>query len=318
MTASSEARPKVVAAVVIGIAVLALVLVGFTASGWWGRARQSPAETVLHYLAAIADADADSALKLLADPPADRRLLTPAVLSTSRTLNPMTQIRVRQTSPTEVTATYLLGGQEVTARFDLVREFDGVYRIQRGTTTAYLTLPQNLPVHINGVPVTNHQAEVFPGAYVLTTGLENVHYVDADFIVSGPRANPKLVPTAELSQRGREAFLQAAAARLADCVTKKSLNPDGCPQRVALQADQEPDTPSIVWTVLGDPFSGATPRLSVNDQTVAELRLEVRLQLRAAMSQSGVPGTVDDTLVFSTTVTGQVTTDPIQVRFVNS
>lgn len=306
-----------VAAVLAIVTLLAFAGVSVAGYGPLGRDRTTSAEAVAHYLGAIAEADADAALALLAAPPLQQPLLTDQVLAESRARAPISGIRVVQLSREQVEASYLLGTQQVTALFDTIRQPNGTYRLRRGTSTVRVTLPKNLPTLVNGTPITASAVEAFPGDYELTTGLPHVQYAEPDFTVSGPDAAPQLVPTAELNAPGQSAFLRAARARLTECLTSKELNPRDCPQQVALQPDQRPDAATIEWTLEGDPFARAQPRLAVTDQTVAELRIEVRMHLQARGTQAGQPGLVDTSLTFATTATALVTEEPMIVRFVN-
>ncbi|MDO5498227.1 MAG: hypothetical protein Q4F67_00950 [Propionibacteriaceae bacterium] len=299
------------------VLLVTIVAASFLGYGPFGRDRMTPSEAVGHYLGAVAEADAQAAIGWLAEPPADRTLLTDAVLRESRARAPITAIRMFAVSETQVQASYLIGTQQAMALFDTVRQANGTYRVDRGTTTLELSLPRKLPVRVNGSLISRPALEAFPGSYELTTGLPHVRYAEPEFTVSGPGAEPRLVPTAELSIPGQQAFLRAARAQLDECIEQKSLNPPECPQQVALQDDQRVDSASIEWFPLDDPFVGAQPRLSVTDPALAEQRLEVRMRLSARMTDGGQPGVVNSDLTFATTATGLVTEDPMTVTFVN-
>jgi hypothetical protein len=75
---------------------------------------------------------------------------------------------------------------------------------------------------------------------------------------------------------------------------------------------------SVQWTLEEDPLTSVTPKLILNDETVAEVRLSVRARLRASVLTPTGPSTVDQTETFSSLATGRVTSEPITVRFVRS
>lgn len=307
-------------AVLVALVVfLAFFLGGLGPGG--ATAKASPADGARQFLEAVAAGDSARALALQVDAPTERSLLTDEVLTESRQRAPISNIRVTLDTPTAVELTYQLGAREAKARFLPVRQPDGTFKVQRGTTTVQVSRPRQVPVLINDTHLSVNEVQAFPGAYRLSTGLANLEFADPEFTVSGPEAFPRLAPAAKLSQTGEAAFLAAAKDQLNECVKAKELNPPNCPQSVRLPDGVEAQPNSINWSVVGDPFVGATPKLNLNDESVAEVRVNVQMRITASTrDRDGRAGTINapDLKPFSTLATGQVATDPVTVRFVNS
>lgn len=279
-------------------------------------ADRRPSTGAVQFLQAVADGDADRALALQHQAPEDRTLLTDDVLDRSRRLTPISRIEVIVDNPERVEISYLLGQEEVHAQFDPVRQPDGSYRIERGTTTVQVNRPDQLEVFVNGVRLTADTVEAFPGTYQLATGLENIEYVEPLFTVSGPETEPQLAPSPRLSTQGAAAFMTAVRDRLAACMQSREVNPPDCPQSLNIAEGTLVDPASVRWALEEDPFVAVTPKLSLTDETVAEVRLSIRARLQALVTTPTGPGMVNQSATFETLATGQVTSDPINIKFV--
>lgn len=310
-------RRTVVLVVGIGvlIALITLLIVRGIGAGGAPGVQAKPATAAVQFLSAVADADAEKALSFQHRATHDRLLLTDTVLDRSRQLAPISEIDVVLDTPERVELRYLLGDQEVHAQFTPVPRPDGSYRIDRGTATVQVARPDQLPVLMNGVPLTSDEVEAFPGTYELTTGLANIEYSEPRLTISGPESSPQLTPSPRLSPRGTAAFVAATRDQLAACLRSNEVNPPGCPQSLNVAEGTVVDPASVRWTLESDPLVAATPRLSLTNETVAEVHLSVHARLQALVQTPTGPGIVDQSATFNTMATGQVTTDPITVRF---
>lgn len=298
------------------LAVLVIMRVAGDTISPIGQAR--PSTGAVRFLQAVAEGNAGKAIALQQQADGDRALLTDEVLDRSRQLAPISRIRVVVETPELVELSYLLGREEVHARFTPVRRPDGSYHIERGTTTVQVSRPDRLGVFINGVLLDADQVPVFPGTYELTTGLENIEYTDPLVTVSGPETAPQLAPSARLSARGADAFLAATRDRLTACLQVREVNPPDCPQSLNIADGTSVDTATVQWTLEDDSFGAETPKLSLTDETVAEMRLSVRARLQALVTTPTGRGMVNQSATFTTLATGRVTSDPITVQFVAS
>lgn len=312
----SAHRIGLVAVVVGVIAILTLAVVVVINLG--APAREAPSAGAVRFLEAVAAGDADRALAEQVEVPADRTLLTDQVLTASLATAPISRIQVKQDSEDRVEISYLLGDREVTAVFTPALQSNGRYKVVRGTAVVDISRPRQIHVIVNGALLSRGQVPAFPGSYEVTTGVTHLEYAEPRFTVSGPESNPRLVPGPRLSPTGEAAFLAAARNQLEQCMRALEVNPPGCPQVLTVGDEVSVDSASVQWTLEGDPLAGVTPKLNLNDETVAEVRLSVRAHLRANVTTSSGPGVVNQTETFPTTATGAVAVDRISVRFVRS
>jgi hypothetical protein len=222
----------VVLGVLAAVAVVVVLLVvgrGAGSPGPGGSAESTPGETVEAYLRAVADSDAEAALALLTSPPDDRTLLTDEVLEASNAAAPITGIAAEEPAADEyypdVTATYAMGGEPVTATFSLTADADGRWSILGGTAGLSLGIPfGGLDLTLNGVPVERDDVEVFPGTYALATTTPEFTIVDGDAIrVVDPYSFPLDEVRPALSEQGLVVFGDAIRASVAPCLASRSL-----------------------------------------------------------------------------------------------
>lgn len=314
-------RRRTVLPALIGVALI--VLAAVLTLRWADDERTAvgdatPASGAVRFLEAVADGDAERALSLQHQPPADRTLLTAEVLDRSRRIAPISDIRVVEATPELVEVSYVLGREEVHAQFVPVRRPNGSYKIDQGTTLVQVSRPEHLPVFVNGVRLTTDEVHAFPGTYELTTGEDNIGYAEPLLTVSGPETHPQVAPNPRLTARGTNAFLAATRDRLTACMQSHEVNPPGCPQSLDIAEGTAVDPASVQWTLEKDPLIAVTPKLSLTDESIAEVRLSVRARLQASVGTPTGPGMVNQPATFDTVATGRVTEDPISVDFVAS
>ncbi|WP_114561531.1 hypothetical protein [Desertihabitans aurantiacus] len=156
-----------------------------------GDAERTPEQTVQGYLQAIAESRATDALSYLDRTPDDTSLLTDAVLQESNAIAPLTGITVTPVTATdysaEVSASYTLGSDSVTAEYTLYRGRDEQWKLSRGTVTAGAFGLKGLDITVNGAtPENPEQMEVFPGSYQVSTTVERFALENGEFTITSP------------------------------------------------------------------------------------------------------------------------------------
>jgi cytochrome c551/c552 len=219
---------------VLAVAVIAVLV-------FRGATRTPPPETgptaadaVQAYLEALARGDATAALAWADTPPSEAGLLTDEVLATSLARAPLTAIQVDAStggaSYEQVAARYRIGGQPVSANFDVVRS-GGQWKLDEVSAPARLALLDTgeAGLELNGTVVAATEVQLFPGSYALTTTDPRFRIAAGTFVVEGPGRSPDLY-SAELalSSQGRTAIESASRRHLNDCVDRRQLMPKGC------------------------------------------------------------------------------------------
>lgn len=194
------------------------------------------AETVEHFLQALADSDAETALSLLSEEPRETTFLTDDVLAASNALAPLDDIEVTASSHPDdsgfVSASYSLGDLSTTTMFRVeYRDRDEGWRISGGTSELYFDAGGNLnglDLSLNGQPVESDYFVVFPGTYELSTTtryialsgsiVTTVQYPDDDVDASDIEA--------KLTDEGLNVFEDAVRTAVADCLSSKMLEAD--------------------------------------------------------------------------------------------
>ncbi|RCK68600.1 hypothetical protein DT076_15335 [Desertihabitans brevis] len=236
---------------IIGIAAGALVLVllatiglvaalrggdgDVAASPGGGDAGQTPEQTVQGYLQAISESRATDALGYLDRAPDDTSLLTDAVLQESNAIAPLggitvTPVRVDDYSA-EISASYTLGSEAVTATYRLFRGPDEEWSLSNGTATAGAYSVKGIDITVNGAtPEDPQQMEVFPGSYRLDTTAERFAVENGEFTITSPEdyeggslSDLEVVLEEESAELFRRLVTEAAEA----CVASKKLEA-GC------------------------------------------------------------------------------------------
>lgn len=306
------------AAVLVALVVIVAMFFGKSPGGAAGEQDPRPSDAAVRFLEAVAAGDSARALSLQQQRPKDNVLLTDAVLRESRQRAPISRIRVSQETPTEVELTYQLGNAEARGRFVPVKQPDGSYKVDRGTTTVQITRPKSIPVLFNGVKIETNEVEAFPGTYEMSTGMPYITFTETQFTVSGPTSFPRLAPAVTLTDAGRAAMLDATRRALDACIAAKDLNPPNCPQQVGMPPNTRADNNTIRWQLLEDPLVNQVPKLSISDDTTAELRLSVKAKVALSVIMDGRTSNVgEQQFTFATRAVAPMTGNQVTARFVN-
>lgn len=218
----------VIVAVVLGIA----YAFGQAADGAEGAAppEQSASEVVEEYLKAIAAGDAETALSYLLTTPTDTTFLTDEVLAASNARAPIAAIDVakpkKQDSSTIVTATYTVGGEEVSGDFYVDESEEGGWVITVGTTDLWIGANlAGLDLTLNGIPVDAEKVFIFPGAYEFATTTPYFTLTGpASFTWPGPGNPPSSSDIrGTLTDEGAALFRDAITPAVAACVASTTL-----------------------------------------------------------------------------------------------
>ena len=170
-------------------------------------------------------------------------------------------------------------------------------------------------ITINGtLAPTNATLTVFPGAYVIASGLPEVSLPKEPVLADalGQAFEITLAPT--LTPAGEQRLVTLAKQSLAQCLKEKKLAPSGCPNAVAPAAGQTMSEKTITWTLVGNPWKKPTYEVSAAQPTVATGRSRFTFRLRGSLKQGSLTFTVDQELPYVvsfqadlTNVTGPVT-----------
>ncbi|WP_145978753.1 hypothetical protein [Granulicoccus phenolivorans] len=303
-----------VTVLVAGLGTAALLLLqGGPPGAGTARARA----VVEDYLAALGNADADAALALLSEPPADRTFLTRPVLEASGALAPLTDVQVgTPTADNEVPVSYRLGPQQVATSYSVQQGPDGAWKVTDGLASAQVIRPK-VPVRLNGVELHDGTVEIFPGSYQLSTGLPYLAYTEDTFTVTDPAASAQVTPRAALTAEGRAAFLRATRTALTKCLAQQAMAPAGCPQSAALPAGNTPQPETIEWKLAKEPdWESLQPELSVADESRAEVSLPLELTISLKVDTGRGIATIDRTpLNLTAKVRAPMTQETVQVAF---
>jgi len=272
------------------------------------------------YLEALAAGEADAALALGEETPADKTFLTDAVLADSNARAPITDINVPEVSDEssyKVDASYKIGEDAVNESFYVTKSGDG-WKVK--DTFAELNLSysrsKTLPMVINGVPVKTDKIRIFPGSYEFTSGSKYVDYgAENVLVVESPSEYPssaKIRPT--LSEGGAEAFIKSAKDQIGVCLKKRELAPSGCPFGLTKTANQKVDEESIRWTLEGDPFGNLKPRLDYQNPAIAEASASMRFGFKAKGESYGRAATYSQTDFSYVKMSATMTGDTVKVK----
>ena len=273
---------------IVGAGVVALILIGVVAVGIFAaRSPQAgpntppdrssgptaappvsanPSDAVDSYLQALASGDADAALALTADVPAQRPLLTSAVLAQSRKLGGVSQISVAPVSDqsaTSIPATYRVGKVQVNEAFQ-VAKVGGQWKLNRTYEQPDLAsvIGSSYPVLVNNTRVSGLRAYAFPGTYAITTGSPFVSYSAKTIVVEGPSRDatvPRVSP--RITTTGSKRMVAAAKSSLNACLKQRKLAPKGCPF-AATATGYKVTQSSVRWNLVGNPFKKAKAGLT--------------------------------------------------------
>lgn len=295
--------------IIVGAVVLALIIGGVVGGVVLYRNAQEaaaakPPAAVRGFLEAVAAGNAAAAIGFAANPPADKSLITDAVLKESASRAPLTAISVPvgKTPPsgdtTTVDATFKLGEETVTQQFPLTKVGDD-WKLANPYATVSLSEVKldNLPMLINGVKTTGDSAVLLPGSYKLTTGLKAIGYGEDEFVVKSATGQPTMPTTAAtLTEAGTKTFISAAKAALKNCLAKREVAPNGCPNFVTTGPGQSIDPDSVRWSSHAntwDNFKGGLVD-SGNGSYLAKGKLGLKFLFSARGTYNGQPTTFNN------------------------
>ncbi|GAA2097193.1 hypothetical protein GCM10009841_09360 [Microlunatus panaciterrae] len=325
---------------IVGAAVLALIVLGVaggaillsggnkTDTGGTGTRTSAPPATkasdaVKSYLEALAASNAQAALDLSEDQPADKTFLTNEVLQASNGRAPITAINVPEVADDNaysVDATYKMGEESVTESF-YVDKFDGKWKVKEAFAELDLsyTRDKSLPMIINGVEVKTDKVKLLPGSYEFTTGSKFIDYGSSNvLLVTSPSDYPNTSDIkASITEAGFSAFKKAAKDSMTACVKQKKLAPTGCPFAAKPTSQQKVDTKTIKWTLEDDPFgSDFKPRLDYEAKSTAKASVTFKMSFDAKGTSNGKPMTFsqDSRLRFAD-VSADLASEPLKVTW---
>ncbi len=279
----------------------------------------SPEETVSGYLNALAHSDSQQALGFAKLRPADQRMLTDEVLSTSNKSAPLRQVSVHTTELTDyraqVEATYLIGGQKVIQSFTVyaVGTEWKLYDVARKVDLTQLKTG-DLPLTLNGVAVPTENVELFPGRYQVATTDSRYQVTDDAFVVTSPGVAPELgTVRLGLSASGIDEIISAANTRLHSCLAARELQPAGCGFGAVAPRGTKVQLDTVRWKVRKGPstLTLLRPTLDRSDPRLATADVAIQVAITAKDSKGGSLG-VADTI---TTVIADLSSDSVRITF---
>ncbi len=275
------------------------------------------AGAVRGYLKALAAGDADAALGFAAAQPEDATLLISPVLRAAHADAPLTAIEVggsaSEATRQFVSARYNLGDQAIGTALEVVRQEDGVWRLPRVAATVDLSAlrPREVPLTINGEPVSSSRPALFPGHYTIATTAERYAVENPDFVVPSAIEQPQVRATLTLSERGRDEIIAAAQAHLTDCVKRRKLEPEGCGFAIANPSGTKLKESTMRWAVhSGDDLLAETAlTLDQPGSATGSVNIVVRGEV------SGTDGSRWKASVRLTRMRADLTGDEVAVQF---
>ena len=196
-------------------------------------ARTATAEEAVElFLTALADGDADTAVRLTGADASDP-LLTDEVLARSRSLAPITVTAVETVTPDEptravVNATFGLGDRSVNRDFTVWRT-DDEWILSDALVALPLSAFDELDPSVNGVPSSSDQPLVFPGAYEIELGVDSFDLavegepLDVLSVATSEDAAPLHTAEPALTEARTEEFRRLVRASLEECLAMPAL-----------------------------------------------------------------------------------------------
>ena len=249
-----------------------------------------PSDAVRGYLEALASGNAARATSYAAQAPAERALLTNAVLAESKKRAPITAISVPTVddqNATSVTASYAIGSTNVSASYPVVKLAEA-WKLVSVTAAVAVDYSEAAGMKINGVGVHGSVIQLFPGSYAVTATSKNLTFGKRTFVVKAVGTNLEQHATpVTLTGAGKKRAVSAARDDLNRCLTTKAIAPKNCPFGVRSNGYTNV-TSTIRWTVIGgDPFAEAKTRLEGGDVVVSSI--SVRVRFNSSCYRKGAP-----------------------------
>ena len=279
-----------VVAILIFLTALGMFLVPrLLDSGQTGGAK-SPTQAVQEYLEAVARGDATTALAYSATQPSqDTPFTSDDFLKASMEANPITDIVVPEgqptSSPTQIQATYTLGGDEVRAHFT-VQKHGRYWLLDGGFLPLNLSelTDKGVPLAVNGVGLESAtKIFLFPGIYTFTSLNPMLALTAPTFTMAYPESDLVFSEGFTLSQEGTTRIQQAAAGQLDFCLSSKELQPEGCGFGFMGTNVGEVDPDTIAWALTEDSADISTiePHLDGSSLTVAMADTNIQVSFSA-------------------------------------
>jgi len=285
---------------------------GLTLAVLTGQVPTSADAVVGAYLSALSRGDASKALSYLSTAPSDPLLLTDAVLSKSIEQGPIIVQDVKAGSSSingtqRVAATYTIGGVQVSTAFTTAfSEGQWVIRDDPGRIGVGSLRAAGIPLYINGqeVPDTVESLPAFPGTYELSTNSSFIDYASPSALVVRSSDEAPIIGAVklELTDKGRQAALDAVRGSVNGCLAKKELQPDGCPQNIEPNRNEPVVSDTIVYTAKSESTTISDSELRLSTVTVTYV---ATWQLDVKVTVGVTPR--DVTFPFSVTAMWQVT-----------
>ncbi|QZY51911.1 hypothetical protein [Leucobacter tenebrionis] len=231
----------IVGAGVLAVVLFLLVFVAPSLAGDGSDAEPSPdaaqtataEDAVELFLTALADGDADTAVRL-AGADASDPLLIDDVLARSRSLAPITVTAVKTITPDEptravVNATFRLGDRSVNRDFTVWRT-DDEWILSDALVALPLSAFDELDPSVNGVPPGSDQPLVFPGAYEIELGVDSFDLavegepLDVLSVAVSEDAAPLHTAEPALTEARTEEFRRLVRASLEECLAMPALS----------------------------------------------------------------------------------------------
>ena len=316
-TASSASTPDQKRPLII---VLAVIIIAASIGLWFGVFRTKPTDVVKGYLAALARADAASALAYGCEP-ASSPFLNDAVLAKSQQLAPLTVDSILTGSSNSdgrgqttllIRAKVAFGDRPASLDFVLDKK-SGQWCINGTTEQVYLnssdcwlvsnsdTFKPVLPAFLNGIPVTGAESiDLFPGRYELTTSNKLVALSQNLFTVDsiGTKSNITIHPALTLTEEAQRTFTSMAETALHNCLAEKTTQ-TSCGFGTLSQGDltdfyiyvQYIDMASLRWSIEGEAPDLTGWRISRHEgfiDSTSTFRLALRLTASRLDGQADV------------------------------
>ena len=251
-TAGPGGRSKALPLIIIGGAVVLLIVIvviivsvvrgtgsdedrggGGTAPASAPAKPANASDTVKAYLDAIVAGDSTKALSYVSSRPDNDDLLTDKVLAASQKAEPISDISVQDSGSGDVTATYKIGGEPVTASYTAISSGDHYVLINPFISYTLTSRVNGLPLTINGQQVESRSNTLFPGTYEIATSAKYISLgEDASFTASSPDDYPDPQLDPQITSAGKKIFKQKVNSAVATCLKSKKLN-GGCGLKLA-------------------------------------------------------------------------------------
>jgi hypothetical protein len=224
----------------------------------------SASDAVTGYLQALATGDAKTAISYSAVPLKSGGTLSRSVLVASNKRAKLTEINVTPVTDenaASVDATYKLGSKSVSESFPVVKDASGGWKLSQVVADVSLgtAADAGVPLRINGVTTKSDTVSLFPGSYVVTSGLKTVSYGSHNTLLV---QRPSDLPSTSrlrltMTTTGKKVARSAARKSYRSCLQAKATVPKDCP--FALNpGDFKINNSTIKWSQRGsDPFKKA-------------------------------------------------------------